>query len=93
MFQFLLCFLIAFAMSIIIAPLLIVFFKKIKAGQNILGYVDNHMSKQGIPTMGGIIFILGTILSALFFINNYVKFAIITLSSMAGAEIYRIEEN
>lgn len=84
MFQFLLCFLIAFAMSIIIAPLLIVFLKKIKAGQNILGYVDNHMSKQGIPTMGGIIFILGTILSALFFINNYVKFAIITLSSMAG---------
>ena len=53
-------------MSIIIAPLLIVFLKKIKAGQNILGYVDNHMSKQGIPTMGGIIFILGTILSALF---------------------------
>ena len=32
---------------------------RLKGGQNILEYVDVHKVKQGTPTMGGIIFIIG----------------------------------
>ncbi len=82
--NFIICFLIAFLMSVIIAPLVIKVIKKFKAGQNILTYVDNHKQKQGTPTMGGIIFIIATIFAFLFFINNNIKFAIIIILSMFG---------
>ena len=52
-------FLIGFGVSVLIAPVVINTVKKLKAGQNILEYVDTHMSKQGTPTMGGVIFLLG----------------------------------
>ncbi len=61
----LLMFVIAFLFSVSIAPFVIKLIRKLKAGQNILSYVDNHMSKQGTPTMGGIIFVLGLIFSYL----------------------------
>jgi phospho-N-acetylmuramoyl-pentapeptide-transferase len=32
--------------------------RKLKAGQPILSYVDNHIGKSGTPTMGGLIFVL-----------------------------------
>lgn len=83
--EFLICFLIAFLISVIIAPLIIKVIKKFKAGQNILSFVDNHKSKQGTPTMGGIIFITATIFSFLFFMgNNNIKFAVIILLGMFG---------
>lgn len=80
----LVCFLIAFAISIIIAPFIIKIIIKLKCGQNILSYVDNHNYKQGTPTMGGIIFIVATLLSFLFFVNNNIKFAVITILAMLG---------
>jgi len=39
-------------------PIVIKFCKKLKARQTILHYVDNHASKAGTPTMGGIGFII-----------------------------------
>ena len=42
----------------IIAPLTIKIMKKLKAGQVILGYVEQHSKKEGTPTMGGFIFIV-----------------------------------
>jgi len=47
--------------SLIISPVIIKTIKRLKAGQNILEYVDTHISKQGTPTMGGVIFLLGLI--------------------------------
>lgn len=52
-------FLLGFFVSFVIAPMVISIIKKLKAGQNILEYVDTHASKQGTPTMGGLIFIIG----------------------------------
>lgn len=46
-------------------PLVIKLCKKLKARQTILHYVDNHASKSGTPTMGGIGFILAIVASAL----------------------------
>ncbi len=63
-------FLLGFFVTIIFAPLAIKMLKKLKAGQNILGYVTEHSSKQGTPTMGGIIFILPIIVLSLIFCNK-----------------------
>ncbi|MCQ2565118.1 MAG: phospho-N-acetylmuramoyl-pentapeptide-transferase [Clostridia bacterium] len=52
--------------SCLIAPTVLWFCTKLKAQQNILHYVDKHASKQGTPTMGGVIF-----LSALCFVNCF----------------------
>jgi len=54
-------FLIGLCVSLIISPVIIKTIKRLKAGQNILEYVDTHISKQGTPTMGGVIFLLGLI--------------------------------
>ena len=62
----LMIFLIAFCVSLILAPFIIKGLRKLKAGQNILEYVDAHKSKQGTPTMGGIIFLLGLLVAYLF---------------------------
>lgn len=55
------CFLAAavtFAAAMLIAPFAIKMLKKLKAGQVILGYVEQHSAKSGTPTMGGIIFLI-----------------------------------
>ena len=56
---------IGFIISTIFGLVAIPFLKKIKFGQKINVYVDNHRSKSGTPTMGGIIFILPTIFTVL----------------------------
>jgi phospho-N-acetylmuramoyl-pentapeptide-transferase len=56
----------SFLVSVLIAPLIIKGLKRLKAGQSILEYVVQHESKAGTPTMGGIIFIIPTLLTTLF---------------------------
>ena len=56
---------IGFIISTIFGLVAIPLLKKIKFGQRINVYVDNHRSKSGTPTMGGIIFILPTIFTVL----------------------------
>ena len=56
-------FLVGFCASILVAPIIINSLKRVKAGQNILEYVDAHMAKQGTPTMGGVIFLIGLIVA------------------------------
>ncbi len=63
-------FLIAFVVSAFIAPAIIKGLKKLKAGQNILEYVDAHASKQGTPTMGGVIFLIGLVVGYVFSFNG-----------------------
>jgi len=47
-----------FLFSLIISPFIISLIKREKVKQVILHYVDNHQSKAGTPTMGGIIFLI-----------------------------------
>ena len=55
---------IGFILSIYSASIIIPLLKKLKAGQNLSIYLsEKHRSKQGTPTMGGIIFILPTIIT------------------------------
>ena len=44
--------------TICLCPIVLTVARKAKAGQPILGYVTNHYSKSGTPTMGGIAFLI-----------------------------------
>ena len=66
-------FLVAFFIAFIIAYPAYKMILKLKVGQPILEYVDKHNSKAGTPTMGGVIFIIGFILSSVIMITGYVK--------------------
>lgn len=56
---------IGFIITIVFGLIAIPFLKKIKIKQQINVYVESHKAKQGTPTMGGIIFIVPTILTTL----------------------------
>ena len=59
----------AFFLSLIGYFLLIPALRKLKAGQNILSYVQEHHKKSGTPTMGGIVFITASVIANLCFIK------------------------
>ena len=64
--KYIVCGLLCLIFSCAIAPVVLMLCKKLKASQSILHYVDKHASKEGTPTMGGIIFLLALLLSACF---------------------------
>ena len=69
MIKLLIAFLLSFALSVILMPLIIKFFKKKSANQTILGYVENHKEKNGTTTMGGVVFIVTTLTLAFVFLR------------------------
>ena len=52
----------AFGASLALLLLIMPLLKRLKAGQYILGYVKEHKSKSGTPTMGGLAFIAAIII-------------------------------
>lgn len=81
---FLLITLLAFLLSVILAPFIISFMGRVKARQTILHYVQAHKGKDGTPTMGGLIFIIAiVVISALFFTKDS-KLAVVTLAIMCS---------
>ena len=72
--------LLGFGLSLFFCLLLIPLLRKIKAGQNILSYVKEHKNKKGTPTMGGIAFILATIIAVFVFAPTKNRLLILTVS-------------
>ena len=73
LFALMIGFLLSTAFGLILIPLL----KKIKAGQRINVYVENHQRKSGTPTMGGLIFIIPTIITVIILIaTNKLEFSV-----------------
>lgn len=73
LFALMIGFLLSTAFGLIAIPLL----KKIKAGQRINIYVESHLRKSGTPTMGGLIFIIPTIITAIILIaTNKIEFSV-----------------
>lgn len=73
--------LIAFAVTIVACVILIPALRKWKAGQNILSYVKEHKNKAGTPTMGGLTFVLASILVCVIFTRKFEKRLVVTLST------------
>lgn len=76
--QNLFCAVTAFALSFVFLLILIPILRKMKAGQNILVYVEEHKSKGGTPTMGGLAFIFAAVISSALFIQELDRTLIIT---------------
>ncbi|MBQ7136353.1 MAG: phospho-N-acetylmuramoyl-pentapeptide-transferase [Bacilli bacterium] len=68
---------IGFLSSVLLGLVLIPMLKKLKVGQRISIFVgDSHKSKEGTPTMGGLIFIIPTLLATLFLVlTNKIEFS------------------
>ncbi len=77
--KFFLAITISFIICLIISPLVIKMIKKFKASQPLYEYVDMHNKKVGTPTMGGIIFLFGIIITSFIFIQGQAKLAVVSL--------------
>ena len=66
--------LISFVISVILGPIIIPFLRKLKMGQTerVEG-VQSHLKTAGTPTMGGIIFLIATVVTSLFYVKDYPK--------------------
>jgi len=78
--RYLLAAILSFSIAVIISPMVIKWTKKLKFGQNILSYVENHKQKQGTPTMGGIIFIFSSIIASLCFVDKFSSMALVGIA-------------
>lgn len=73
-FQVVIPVLISFVISVILGPIIIPFLRKLKMGQTErVDGVQSHLKKAGTPTMGGIIFLLSTVATSLFYVKDYPK--------------------
>lgn len=68
--RFLICGILSICFSLLIAPVVLVVCKKLKAGQSILHYVDKHAAKAGTPTMGGFVFLLTLVFAGCLMTKN-----------------------
>lgn len=65
---------ISFAVSVILCPVIIPFFKRLKAGQTVRDDgPKTHLKKSGTPTMGGIIILFSAAVTSLFYVKDYPK--------------------
>lgn len=56
-------FIISFLIGVLLMPFIIKFIRKLSCSQTILKYVEEHKSKQGTPTMGGVVFFISTLIA------------------------------
>ncbi len=69
MIKIILAFLSSTAISICLMPFVIKYIKRLNATQTILGYVENHKEKNGTATMGGVVFVLTTLVLVFLFLQ------------------------
>ncbi len=77
---FILAFIISSATAVLAGFAIIPLLRKLKVGQNILGYVKEHNYKSGTPTMGGVIFIVSASVCFLLFSSGEKSLALVSLA-------------
>lgn len=82
MLNFFLSGLTGLILAIILGVPILKLCKKFHLSQTILHYVDKHTGKAGTPTMGGFIFIVAGIISALIFVRSDFYLPILILLTM-----------
>ena len=71
-FQIVIPVLISFAISVVLGPVIIPFLRKLKMGQTErVDGVQSHLKKAGTPTMGGVIFLIATVVTSMFYVKDY----------------------
>lgn len=79
MHRFIPVFLFTFFLTLLLGMLLIPLLKKLNARQTILHYVKEHSGKAGIPTMGGIIFLISIAFAYLLYAAEFNRLSLIAL--------------
>jgi len=69
-------FILSFLVALILMPFIIKLIRKLSCSQTILKYVEEHKSKQGTPTMGGIVFFIATLVVAVCLLDYSTPLAI-----------------
>ena len=70
-FQVVIPVLISFAISVVLGPVIIPFLRRLKMGQTERTEgVQSHLKEEGTPTMGGVIFLIATAITALFYVGG-----------------------
>ncbi|MBO5292706.1 MAG: phospho-N-acetylmuramoyl-pentapeptide-transferase [Lachnospiraceae bacterium] len=65
---------IAFAISVVLGPVVIPFLRKLKVGQTVRDEgPQSHLKKTGTPTMGGILILTSVVITSLFYVKDYPK--------------------
>lgn len=82
--KILLSILTAFALSMLVAPLVLKVTRKLKANQTILRYVDKHNGKVGTPTMGGVIFLFSMIITTVAFCWDWRSMGFVAMAVSCG---------
>ena len=64
----------AFVVSVFLGNWTVAYLRKLKMGQTerVEG-VQSHLKKAGTPTMGGVIFLIATVITSLFYVRDYPK--------------------
>ncbi len=78
------CFIISSLITLLVGFAFLPFLKKLKLKQPILKYVDEHKSKSGTPTMGGLFFIVGGIFTYLIFNRESSRLSNLTIAITLG---------
>ena len=66
--------LLSFVISAAARPVIIPILRKLKVGQTVRDDgPQTHLKKNGTPTMGGIIFLLGVVVTSLFYVKDFPK--------------------
>ncbi len=66
--------LIAFALSVMMGPVIIPILRRLKMGQTEReDGVKSHLKKAGTPTMGGVIILVSVVVTSVFYLKNYPK--------------------
>ena len=65
---------VSFAISAVAGPVIIPILRRLKVGQTVRDDgPQTHLKKNGTPTMGGLIFLLGVVVTCLFYVKDYPK--------------------
>ncbi len=66
--------LIAFAVSVVLSPIVIPYLRRLKVGQTVReDGPQTHLKKSGTPTMGGVIILAAVTIASLLYLRNYPK--------------------
>lgn len=76
--------LVSFLLTAALMPLVIMLGKRLKVRQTILSYVDNHMSKSGTPTMGGLSIMVAMVVCCLVFSDKNNSLMLMTMLVTLG---------
>lgn len=65
---------ISFAISVVLGPVVIPFLRRLKVGQTVRDEgPQSHLKKNGTPTMGGILILLGVVVTSILYVRDYPK--------------------